>query len=105
MASAAAPVGLANGAPGIFTRDGNPEGLGVITHADGTVVTDANPAVKGETLTVSVTGLGTVDHEVTNGVAAEFGAEGTITVGGVLAVTTASWTMAPKSRILVIGPS
>lgn len=84
VTSAAAPVGLANGAPGIFTRDGSPEGPGVITHADGSAVTAANPAVKGETLVAYVTGLGTVDHPVVNGAAAEFGAEGSITVSGVV---------------------
>jgi len=85
IVSVAAPVGLANGAPGIFTRDGRPDGPGVITHADGSAVTEANPAVKGETLVAYVTGLGTVDHPVVNGAAAEFGAEGAITISGAVA--------------------
>ncbi len=86
ITSAAAPLGLANGAPGIFTRENTgPEGPGIILHADQTPVTEASPAVKGEILIANVTGLGTVDHPVVNGVAAQFGAEGTITVGGVVA--------------------
>ncbi|MSO19024.1 MAG: hypothetical protein EXQ56_00940 [Acidobacteria bacterium] len=87
ITSAAAPLGLANGAPGIFTVDGKADGNGpgLITHANLTPVTEANPAKKGEILIANVTGLGTVDHPVVNGVAAQFGAEGTITVNGVVA--------------------
>ena len=81
--SAAAAVGLANGAPGIFTSSGTGEGLGAIVHADFSPVTEENPAVRGETLTAFATGLGTVDHPVTNGAAALFGATGTVTIGGV----------------------
>jgi uncharacterized protein (TIGR03437 family) len=84
VVSAAVPVGVANGAPGIFTRNGSPTGPGMITHADFSPVTEANPALKGETLVAFVTGLGTVDHPVTDGVAAEFGAQGAVTIGGVV---------------------
>ena len=82
VVSAAAPVALATGAPGIFTRSGTGEGQAVIVHADFSPVTDASPAVPGETLTVFATGLGTVDHPVLNGAAAQFGASGSVSIGG-----------------------
>lgn len=84
VVSAAAPVALANGAPGIYTRSGTGEGQAVIMHADMTPVTDAAPALPGETLTVYATGLGTVDHPVLTGTAAQFGASGSVSIGGIV---------------------
>ena len=82
VVSAAAPVALANGAPGIFSRSGTGEGAGVVVHSDFTPVTEGSPAIPGETLTVFATGLGTVDHPVLGGAAAQFGASGIVTIGG-----------------------
>ncbi|MBI4463568.1 MAG: hypothetical protein HY647_02585, partial [Acidobacteria bacterium] len=81
--SAAMPIGLANGAPGIFTMDGSGQGPGLILHADFSPVTPDSPAKKGETLIAFVTGLGTVDHEVTNGAGAEFATMGTVSLTNV----------------------
>ena len=80
--SAAAAVGLSNGAPGIFTWSAPDEGAGIILHADFSPVTAEAPAKQGETLTVLATGLGLVDHPVLNGAAAQFGATGSVTIGG-----------------------
>src|ERR1019366_8723910 len=83
IVSAAVPVGLANGAPGIFTHDGSGKGPGVVVHsADSTPVTTDSPAKPGEDIIVYVTGLGTVDNIVQDGAAAVFGAQGTVTIGG-----------------------
>ncbi len=82
VVSAAAPVALANGAPGIFSRSGTGEGAGVVVHADFSPVTEASPAIPGEALTVFATGLGTVDQPVLNGAEAQFGATGSVTIGG-----------------------
>jgi uncharacterized protein (TIGR03437 family) len=62
-------------APGVFTQNQNGTGYGLIEHlrignsvaAAGSVVTDANPAVEGETLAVYLTGLGAVSPGVTDG--------------------------------------
>ncbi len=82
IVSAAVPVGLANGAPGLFSSDGSGVGLGMIYHGDSTPVDAANPAKPGETLAVYATGLGTVDQYVVNGAGAQFGAQGGVTIGG-----------------------
>ena len=82
IVSAAVPVALANGAPGIFSLSGTGEGAGVVVHADFSPVTEASPALPGEALTVFATGLGTVDHPVLNGDGAQFGASGSVTIGG-----------------------
>ncbi|MBI3933300.1 MAG: LysM peptidoglycan-binding domain-containing protein [Acidobacteria bacterium] len=81
--SAAVPVGVANGAPGVFTWDGTGTGPGIITHADFTPVNDASPAAPGETLVAFVTGLGTIDQPITTGGAAEFASVGSVTFAGV----------------------
>lgn len=83
IVSAAVPVGVANGAPGVFTVDGTGSGRGVITHADFTLVDDGSPAAPGETLVAWVTGLGTVDLPVTTGAPAQFAAKGAVTIAGV----------------------
>ena len=80
--STAIPVGLANGAPGIFTQDGTGKGAGVIVHADFTPVSAGAPALPGEALTAFVTGLGSVDHPTVSGEAAQFGAMGGVQIGG-----------------------
>ena len=84
VVSAAVPVGLANGAPGLFSQDGTGSGPGVIVHSDFTPVTTDSPAKPGETLTAFATGLGTVDQiqAMADGAAAQFGAQGGVTIGG-----------------------
>ncbi len=59
--------------PGVFTQPKNGLGYGAIEHADYTVVTSANPAQPGETLTVYLTGLGAVSPTVADGDAAPSG--------------------------------
>jgi uncharacterized protein (TIGR03437 family) len=54
-------------APGIFTQNQNGTGYGSIEHLDGTVVTAANPAQIGETLSVYLTGLGAVSPTIADG--------------------------------------
>ena len=83
-ASAAVPVGIADGAPGVFTLDSSGTGRAVITHADFSLVNDASPAAPGETLVAWVTGLGHSDQTLTTGAAAEFSSTGSVTVGGVV---------------------
>jgi uncharacterized protein (TIGR03437 family) len=60
-------------APGVFTLPNNagtfPLGIGpaAVTHLDYSLVTEANPAVAGETLVLYLTGLGAVTPAVTDG--------------------------------------
>jgi uncharacterized protein (TIGR03437 family) len=65
-------VGLARTSPGVFTIDGSGTSDGAITHADGSLVNSSNPAVKGETVIVYVSGLGSLTTSVSDG----FGASG-----------------------------
>jgi uncharacterized protein (TIGR03437 family) len=60
----------ATSAPGVFTTLQNGAGPAAVTHANGAVVTAANPAKAGETLVVYVTGLGAVSPPVKDGTAA-----------------------------------
>ncbi len=53
--------------PGVFTLSANGLGYGAIEHADGTVVTVANPAQPGETVAAFMAGLGGVFPPVTEG--------------------------------------
>jgi uncharacterized protein (TIGR03437 family) len=61
--------------PGVFTHNQNGTGYGAIVHLGignsavpaGTVVSDANPAVEGETLSVFLTGLGAVSPAISDG--------------------------------------
>jgi len=60
--------------PGVFTQNQNGTGYGAIVHlgignsvAAGTVVSDANPAVEGETVSVFLTGLGAVSPTISDG--------------------------------------
>ncbi len=63
-------VPLAPTAPGIFTISNNGLGDGAILHADYSVVSQANPALAGETVQVFLTGLGAVSPGVQDGAAA-----------------------------------
>jgi len=56
--------------PGIFTIPPGGIGSGAIEHADGSVVTAANPAKPGETVAIFLTGLGAVNQTVVAGSAA-----------------------------------
>ncbi len=60
-----ANISIGDVAPGIFTTGA--AGVGVITHANGTLVNAANPAVAGETVTIYATGLGQVNPLVATG--------------------------------------
>src|SRR5260370_18704922 len=60
-----ANISIGEGARGIFTTGA--AGVGVITHANGTLVNAANPAVAGETVTIYATGLGQVNPLVATG--------------------------------------
>ena len=53
--------------PGVFTQNQNGTGYGDIEHLDGTVVTAANPAHMGETVSIYLTGLGAVTPAVADG--------------------------------------
>jgi len=66
---------LGETAPGVFTQNENGTGYGEIEHlaigntvaAFASVVTDANPAIEGETLAAYLTGLGAVSPGITDG--------------------------------------
>jgi uncharacterized protein (TIGR03437 family) len=68
--SNAVTVPLSPTAPGIFSIPNNGLGDGAILHADYSVVSQANPAVGGETVQVFLTGLGAVNPTVQDGAAA-----------------------------------
>jgi uncharacterized protein (TIGR03437 family) len=53
--------------PGIFALDQSGAGSGAILHADFSVVNDANPAHKGETIQIYLTGLGAVTPAIVDG--------------------------------------
>jgi uncharacterized protein (TIGR03437 family) len=58
-------------APGVFTLPPGGPGYGAILHQDGvTVVTAANPALTGETISLYLTGLGAVSPTIADGAAA-----------------------------------
>ncbi len=65
--SANAQIAIAQSAPAIFTQAGTGSGLGLVTHSDYTLVTDASPALAGETLIVYATGLGAKSPAVQTG--------------------------------------
>jgi uncharacterized protein (TIGR03437 family) len=68
---------VSNTAPGVFTQTQNGTGYGEIEHLGigntvspvGSVVTDGNPAVEGETLAAYLTGLGAVSPTIADGAA------------------------------------
>jgi len=53
--------------PGIFSDDTSGTGDGAIIHLNGTLVTSANPATKGEILSIYLAGLGAVTTAVPDG--------------------------------------
>ncbi len=63
-------VPLAKTSPGVFTVDNSGTGNGAITHAIGTLVSAANPATKGETLVMYLSGLGPLTTPVNDGAGA-----------------------------------
>ena len=58
---------LAPTSPGVFSQDGTGTSDGSITHADNTLVNAANPALKGETVVMYMSGLGNLTTKVTDG--------------------------------------
>jgi uncharacterized protein (TIGR03437 family) len=52
------PFSLAIYAPGIFTLDGTPGGAAAALHGDYRLITPADPALRGETIQIYLTGLG-----------------------------------------------
>ena len=60
---------LAKTAPGIFSDDLSGTGDGAIVHLDGTLVNAASPAVKGEILSIYLTGLGPLQNPIADGTA------------------------------------
>lgn len=58
---------LAPTSPGVFSVDGSGTGDGSITHANGALVNAASPAVKGETVQMYVSGLGSLTTHVPDG--------------------------------------
>ncbi|MBI2816424.1 MAG: hypothetical protein HYX72_05765 [Acidobacteria bacterium] len=80
--AAAVPVGLAPGAPGLYTASGTGSGEGIIFHNDFTPVTADSPAKPGEELIALATGLGAVSQNIPTGAAAVFYAVGGVTIGG-----------------------
>jgi uncharacterized protein (TIGR03437 family) len=68
-ASNTVTVRVADTAPGIFTLDQTGAGSGAILHSDFTVVTATSPALRGETIQIYLTGMGTVSPTVSDGTA------------------------------------
>ncbi len=68
--SAVYTLQLSDYAPGIFEYTIGGQKLGVVTHADGSIVTPSSPAKKGETVIVYATGVGPVDQQQASGSAA-----------------------------------
>ena len=60
-------VPLAATAPGIFTQDGSGANLGVVLHANYTLVNGAAPATANEVVLIYMTGLGAVNPPVGDG--------------------------------------
>lgn len=63
-------LNLQDAAPGIFEFDLSGEKFAVATHVDGSLVTEANPALQGETVVLYGTGFGPVDQPQATGEAA-----------------------------------
>jgi len=53
--------------PGIFSQSQSGEGIGAVLHANYSLVTEANPAARGEVIQVFLTGLGAVFPTVADG--------------------------------------
>lgn len=77
---------VAPAAPGIFTVNASGSGDGVITHANGTLVSSTNPAAAGETVVIYATGLGPTSPAFATGAAANLANNATmpitVTIGG-----------------------
>jgi uncharacterized protein (TIGR03437 family) len=67
--SNAVSVPVSATAPGIFSNDLSGTGDGAIVHLSGMLVTPSNPAIKGETLSIYLTGLGALTAAVKDGAA------------------------------------
>ena len=63
-------VPLAATSPGMFSSSQNGTGAGAIRHADFSLVNASSPAVSGETVLIYLTGMGTVNPPVADGVGA-----------------------------------
>jgi uncharacterized protein (TIGR03437 family) len=68
-ASNSVTLPLAATAQGIFTQASSGGGAGVFLHANFSAITGANPAARGETILVFMTGLGAVSPTVADGAA------------------------------------
>jgi uncharacterized protein (TIGR03437 family) len=64
-------VPVAATAPGVFSLDQTGAGAAAIRHLDGTVVNAQSPAVKGETVSIYLTGLGAVTPPLGDGAGAQ----------------------------------
>ena len=62
-------VNVAATSPGVFSVNANGIGPGAITHLNFSLVTEQNPAVLGEFVSIFLTGLGAVNPPVADGVA------------------------------------
>ena len=69
MASNAVAVPVAPTAPGIFSLNGTGIGPAAVLHLDYSVVSTANPAKRGEIVSIYLTGLGAVTPTITDGAA------------------------------------
>jgi uncharacterized protein (TIGR03437 family) len=69
VVSNAVTVPLSKTSPGIFSSTTRGSGDGAILHLDGTSVTPASPARKGEIVTVYLTGLGALTKTIPDGTA------------------------------------
>jgi uncharacterized protein (TIGR03437 family) len=67
--SNAVQANVAATSPGVFSATANGIGPGAITHLDFSLVTEQNPAVLGEFVSIFLTGLGAVNPPVADGVA------------------------------------
>jgi uncharacterized protein (TIGR03437 family) len=69
-ASAVYRLELSDYSPGIFEYESGGQKFGIVTHADGRLVTPSSPARPGETVIVYATGVGPVDQPQVTGEAA-----------------------------------
>jgi uncharacterized protein (TIGR03437 family) len=70
LATTPVRVSVARQSPGVFTALGTGAGAGAITHADGSLVSRANPVRPGDVISVYLTGIGPLEPEVPDGAAA-----------------------------------
>jgi uncharacterized protein (TIGR03437 family) len=69
MSSNAVEVPVAATAPGIFSLNGTGIGPAAVLHLDYSIVTTANPAKRGEIVSIYLTGLGAVTPMIADGAA------------------------------------